>query len=191
MAGSRDPPAGAQRCLGRLASARAAPVAALALVDCIAEHRQHGRWTRGRSLSTSRNASATSGKKDSGLIKARCFFPYTTGGPRAAGFQKSALLSRYPWGTHAPVWRQQYGAPRGDVEQRCSTLASVGSQNIAPHSRPVSHFQDFAHPKPMPKPQNCRRAAPYGRGGLTARYPRSDPTYETRQGSAATQQGKR
>ena len=80
------------------------------------------------------------------------------------------------------------------VEQRCSTLAPVGRLGrrklAASLARRATIFDRISKDFAPPKPQNFLRAAPYGRGRPTAgalrarrptaRYPRSDPTYETR-----------
>ena len=81
------------------------------------------------------------------------------------------------------------------VEQRCSTLAPVGRLGrrklAASLARRATIFDRISKDFAPPKPQNFLRAAPYGRGRPTAgalrarrptaRYPRSDPTSETRQ----------
>ena len=80
------------------------------------------------------------------------------------------------------------------VEQRCSTLAPVGRLGrrklAASLARRATIFDRISKDFAPPKPQNFLRAAPYGRGRPmagalrarrpTARYPRSDPTSETR-----------
>ena len=86
------------------------------------------------------------------------------------------------------------------VEQRCSTLAPVGRLGrrklAASLARRATIFDRISKDFAPPKPQNFHRAAPYGRGRPTAgalrarrptaRYPRSDPTYETRDGTYGT-----
>ena len=97
-----------------------------------------------------------------------------------AGFQRWFQKSALAVGTWYPRARRAL-----HVEQRCSTLAPVGRRKLAASlarvcvgrrfrmtisGRFFDHIsKDFA----PPKPQNCPRAAP------TARYPRSDPTYDT------------
>ena len=80
------------------------------------------------------------------------------------------------------------------VEQRCSTLAPVGRLGrrklAASLARRATIFDRISKDFAPPKPQSFLRTAPYGRGRPTAgalrarrptaRYPRSDPTSETR-----------